>query len=160
MIRRPPRSTLFPYTTLFRSRLRRVAYQEHRQREQRRAACVPEWNIHALFAPPLFDQGTHLLDVACFVVVVTGGGVARDDRFHRGALPLPHIQLRDQAVPISDALLPRGIVPEAPVAAVARRTHDVADVVGGGAIGLAASPARTATGAGLMDEEGEQDGGV
>src|SRR3712207_7795776 len=25
MIRRPPRSTLFPYTTLFRSRLRRVA---------------------------------------------------------------------------------------------------------------------------------------
>src|ERR1044072_5846439 len=27
MIRRPPRSTLFPYTTLFRSRLRRAQYQ-------------------------------------------------------------------------------------------------------------------------------------
>src|SRR2546430_12507440 len=30
MIRRPPRSTLFPYTTLFRSRLLRVA-QRHRR---------------------------------------------------------------------------------------------------------------------------------
>src|SRR2546430_13169623 len=29
MIRRPPRSTLFPYTTLFRSRLERVAVQHH-----------------------------------------------------------------------------------------------------------------------------------
>src|SRR3712207_7628612 len=30
MIRRPPRSTLFPYTTLFRSRAQRVAAVEHR----------------------------------------------------------------------------------------------------------------------------------
>src|SRR3712207_7763853 len=30
MIRRPPRSTLFPYTTLFRSRVREMA--QHRQR--------------------------------------------------------------------------------------------------------------------------------
>src|SRR2546426_7964485 len=38
MIRRPPRSTLFPYTTLFRS-------QEHRVHEHRRAQirrCLPE----------------------------------------------------------------------------------------------------------------------
>src|SRR3712207_8635070 len=28
MIRRPPRSTLFPYTTLFRSRLRRLLHRE------------------------------------------------------------------------------------------------------------------------------------
>src|SRR5258707_11809855 len=34
MIRRPPRSTLFPYTTLFRSR-------EHRQRQARAAAAAP-----------------------------------------------------------------------------------------------------------------------
>src|SRR2546425_6310408 len=33
MIRRPPRSTLFPYTTLFRSR--RLAAAQHRSREQR-----------------------------------------------------------------------------------------------------------------------------
>src|SRR3712207_7627568 len=30
MIRRPPRSTLFPYTTLFRSRLRSTAEAHHR----------------------------------------------------------------------------------------------------------------------------------
>src|SRR3712207_8033935 len=29
MIRRPPRSTLFPYTTLFRSCLRRLRYRDH-----------------------------------------------------------------------------------------------------------------------------------
>src|SRR3712207_9370781 len=29
MIRRPPRSTLFPYTTLFRSRLREIAEKDH-----------------------------------------------------------------------------------------------------------------------------------
>src|SRR3712207_7644790 len=32
MIRRPPRSTLFPYTTLFRSRLRRRARRRTRRR--------------------------------------------------------------------------------------------------------------------------------
>src|SRR5256885_6364685 len=32
MIRRPPRSTLFPYTTLFRSPLQRVAVDEMRRR--------------------------------------------------------------------------------------------------------------------------------
>src|SRR3712207_7311095 len=37
MIRRPPRSTLFPYTTLFRSKLRRlVRPRGHRQRRQQR----------------------------------------------------------------------------------------------------------------------------
>src|SRR2546425_9717295 len=33
MIRRPPRSTLFPYTTLFRSRLRGARYLGARERE-------------------------------------------------------------------------------------------------------------------------------
>src|SRR2546422_7253462 len=37
MIRRPPRSTLFPYTTLFRSRFRRVA--------MRAAVGVGKWNV-------------------------------------------------------------------------------------------------------------------
>src|SRR3712207_8858663 len=41
MIRRPPRSTLFPYTTLFRSR--RARLREHRRRalRRRRRAHVP-----------------------------------------------------------------------------------------------------------------------
>src|SRR5258708_26823908 len=38
MIRRPPRSTLFPYTTLFRS----IAIQRAKQREQARQPLVPE----------------------------------------------------------------------------------------------------------------------
>src|SRR2546430_9919592 len=36
MIRRPPRSTLFPYTTLFRSRLALLGELERRTRERRR----------------------------------------------------------------------------------------------------------------------------
>src|SRR5256885_12709928 len=41
MIRRPPRSTLFPYTTLFRSgrRLRRRAARSTAARHARRPAC-------------------------------------------------------------------------------------------------------------------------
>src|SRR5256885_4859956 len=56
MIRRPPRSTLFPYTTLFRSRLRdddrhqavgvgdllRIARLQRRQRRQELALAVDE----------------------------------------------------------------------------------------------------------------------
>src|SRR5256885_2671706 len=37
MIRRPPRSTLFPYTTLFRSRGAVVGLGPHEEREERRA---------------------------------------------------------------------------------------------------------------------------
>src|SRR2546422_5834511 len=42
MIRRPPRSTLFPYTTLFRSRdrTRRVVHREHARRAVLRHICV------------------------------------------------------------------------------------------------------------------------
>src|SRR3712207_7192684 len=57
MIRRPPRSTLFPYTTLFRSRLRgrRVGHRHgrsvrhppgHDQRDQRRAAEAAGAGFH------------------------------------------------------------------------------------------------------------------
>src|SRR2546427_4067350 len=35
MIRRPPRSTLFPYTTLFRSQWKRQRETEHRQQRMR-----------------------------------------------------------------------------------------------------------------------------
>src|SRR3712207_8273377 len=38
MIRRPPRSTLFPYTTLFRSRERREGGPDHGRRSPRPAA--------------------------------------------------------------------------------------------------------------------------
>src|SRR6185437_1611288 len=39
MIRRPPRSTLFPYTTLFRSRRRHPSLQPRRRNPCRRLLC-------------------------------------------------------------------------------------------------------------------------
>src|SRR3712207_8136889 len=41
MIRRPPRSTLFPYTTLFRSRVRPDQARRHAADERRRGADAP-----------------------------------------------------------------------------------------------------------------------
>src|SRR3989442_10442005 len=42
MIRRPPRSTLFPYTTLFRSRRRRSAGRRPGGRREARGAFIPQ----------------------------------------------------------------------------------------------------------------------
>src|SRR5256885_12213089 len=42
MIRRPPRSTLFPYTTLFRSRLRRRGFRRFRHHRIARLDVFPE----------------------------------------------------------------------------------------------------------------------
>src|SRR2546430_5075535 len=55
MIRRPPRSTLFPYTTLFRSRLRGQVVQvlPHRQRGDRHHRRQQE--VVALVERPLAD---------------------------------------------------------------------------------------------------------
>src|SRR6266481_3368020 len=48
MIRRPPRSTLFPYTTLFRSRVRRAPRQARRvHRRSQRLAVVATGADHA-----------------------------------------------------------------------------------------------------------------
>src|SRR3989449_8465173 len=46
MIRRPPRSTLFPYTTLFRSRRRDDARVDQRQRPQDRAERLARDDVH------------------------------------------------------------------------------------------------------------------
>src|SRR5207247_9343912 len=43
MIRRPPRSTLFPYTTLFRSELQRIKRRRAAEREGRRAGLRLEF---------------------------------------------------------------------------------------------------------------------
>src|SRR6266511_5837571 len=42
MIRRPPRSTLFPYTTLFRSRPRSALRRKRRRRTRRPGSCRSE----------------------------------------------------------------------------------------------------------------------
>src|SRR5438132_5545945 len=41
MIRRPPRSTLFPYTTLFRSAAARTDADSHERRQPARLAALP-----------------------------------------------------------------------------------------------------------------------
>src|SRR2546430_15704842 len=48
MIRRPPRSTLFPYTTLFRSEFRPVVKQEQRKLGMYAHLLVPETRLGIL----------------------------------------------------------------------------------------------------------------
>src|SRR2546430_17651490 len=54
MIRRPPRSTLFPYTTLFRSRQHGAVRRRRREREDVPGPAA----VGLLHAPTLVDQGS------------------------------------------------------------------------------------------------------
>src|SRR2546426_7786824 len=73
MIRRPPRSTLFPYTTLFRSPRKRVADARERQRERFRAS---ETRVNASMTPrqvrrhcqPRSEEHTSELQSPCNLV--------------------------------------------------------------------------------------------
>src|SRR5258708_17990100 len=56
MIRRPPRSTLFPYTTLFRSRLRLRSDAGQHQREQQR--CCGALQCPASHRSPRSEEHT------------------------------------------------------------------------------------------------------
>src|SRR5260370_10893125 len=47
MIRRPPRSTLFPYTTLFRSRRVRCGQAPQRQTGVKKPGVTPQWKAVA-----------------------------------------------------------------------------------------------------------------
>src|SRR3712207_7225805 len=70
MIRRPPRSTLFPYTTLFRSRHHEVAVA--------RAAVEPADEVQQHLLEPLLDGGRQVRVRVRPVVAVGEGG--REDR--------------------------------------------------------------------------------
>src|SRR2546427_10282271 len=72
MIRRPPRSTLFPYTTLFRSRDERFTEEDHpgharhrprdedvRHRQLGELGGLVPAEAHELDAPPHEDQREH-----------------------------------------------------------------------------------------------------
>src|SRR3989441_9505212 len=52
MIRRPPRSTLFPYTTLFRSRWGRLRLRSRRESQEKRAAHLELHRLQQLYAVP------------------------------------------------------------------------------------------------------------
>src|SRR2546429_2203229 len=56
MIRRPPRSTLFPYTTLFRSRVNRVR-EEGAASPRRQSERCAYWR---LFPSPCVEQGRNV----------------------------------------------------------------------------------------------------
>src|SRR2546423_3345293 len=58
MIRRPPRSTLFPYTTLFRSHVDPTAIQLSRRAHDRRHGRIPGWDRGAEDRPRLIRRRT------------------------------------------------------------------------------------------------------
>src|SRR3712207_7602204 len=60
MIRRPPRSTLFPYTTLFRSRVERVVLEDHRDVAVARHLVVHDASVdHERSAGDLLEPRDH-----------------------------------------------------------------------------------------------------
>src|SRR3712207_2840613 len=61
MIRRPPRSTLFPYTTLFRS------YRPDDRADRRLRAALARLGLDSQAAPPPFDRTASLEDRLEFV---------------------------------------------------------------------------------------------
>src|SRR5690348_17672482 len=52
LIRRPPRSTLFPYTTLFRSSCSRAPWRDHSNRWQRDLPSAPRYGERICFHQP------------------------------------------------------------------------------------------------------------
>src|SRR3712207_2961104 len=104
MIRRPPRSTLFPYTTLFRS-VHRVG-----QREVTRPVPDAVLRVDRLQAPVLRGVDPRL-DAQHVVLQLDGDRVARDARhLHRHrqrVLGLPHVRRRDVEAARHGPLLPR-----------------------------------------------------
>src|SRR2546430_5286327 len=70
MIRRPPRSTLFPYTTLFRSALLEQAWHMAQSSSDQKALAETEWNraqiIGVVWEDPkrALSHGQHALELA------------------------------------------------------------------------------------------------
>src|SRR2546422_8497793 len=56
MIRRPPRSTLFPYTTLFRSGLSRLLVRELRELGQDKTRAAPSTGEYVTYATVLAES--------------------------------------------------------------------------------------------------------
>src|SRR2546423_15427295 len=96
MIRRPPRSTLFPYTTLFQERLTRdIGDRSHPMPEAGAHGSCPVRGlivlaVEGLDSGPVFEQGPHptvvavVDDVLKVVVVAAGEGLIDPDAAHTG----------------------------------------------------------------------------
>src|SRR3712207_7234315 len=68
MIRRPPRSTLFPYTTLFRSQPRAEAPAEHGRAEQRQEHDVGDPDQRRARSPRRSEEHTSELQSRQYLV--------------------------------------------------------------------------------------------
>src|SRR5438094_6562130 len=60
MIRRPPRSTLFPYTTLFRSEVRAAEHQEHGSEDRDQRSVSETGTADLLEVSPADRKSTRL----------------------------------------------------------------------------------------------------
>src|SRR2546425_13271556 len=94
MIRRPPRSTLFPYTTLFRSRLANHA-ADRRAHEDR---LIGQRLNGELRWERLDHAGQERADTGHDVEGGRGAGLQNGDERAAAAIPADHVRLRREAV--------------------------------------------------------------
>src|SRR5690242_21514623 len=95
MIRRPPRSTLFPYTTLFRSvtALDRIEVSPvHGEQTRRAIAAQPEW-LARVPTDRSFPDGARLLFTGCgtsFHAAMTGGEDRKSTRLNSSHMSISY----------------------------------------------------------------------
>src|SRR2546421_5370470 len=99
MIRRPPRSTLFPYTTLFRSRVDRLATSTCRNREGRQAVLIKALDQLAHSVSARSEEHTSELqsrsDLVCRLLLEKKKTTNKDDvRFKLGTPTLSSTRSR------------------------------------------------------------------
>src|SRR5437773_9035620 len=93
MIRRPPRSTLFPYTTLFRSRLRRRLPVERRD-------LVLEVSLADVGRQPLRDRKSTRLN-SSHITISYAVFCLKKKKIHQDLNPQFNIKLRNSAIKIT-----------------------------------------------------------
>ena len=77
MIRRPPRSTLFPYTTLFRSAL--TATANHRETYKKQTGGRGKFaDIVFTMEPAVAEEGEEVKPGLQFVNVIKGGNIPKE----------------------------------------------------------------------------------
>src|SRR2546430_16750233 len=105
MIRRPPRSTLFPYTTLFRSLARRITIA--RTIDVFEASPIID-NIVLVLNSERLDDGTKLCQQEGWskITSIVEGGIRRQDSVRNGLDSLAKLAPTTQWVMIHDGARP------------------------------------------------------
>src|SRR2546426_7975737 len=120
MIRRPPRSTLFPYTTLFRSRISRKLYM-------RPGKYLGSAGLHKLRPAFGIERGAAHQDAIELAFGEEGGGVLR---VHTSAVEDPRRRGASACEPAADLPVHGGGVLGGRVAAGADRPHRLVREIG------------------------------